>query len=104
MEKLLLTIREFREAACVLDYTTGQENFDNFRQCLKSQAREEWDLSVPAIGEPRTMRAFEETMVQWKRKYISEDAFEIQRAYIETIDKPYKMTVREYVSNYASTG
>jgi hypothetical protein len=35
-------------------------------------------------------------MVQWKRKYISEDAFEIQRAYIETIDKPYKMTVREF--------
>jgi hypothetical protein len=56
MEKLLLTIREYREAARVLDYSTGQENFNNFRQCLKSQAREEWHLSAPAIGEPHTMQ------------------------------------------------
>jgi hypothetical protein len=96
MEKLLLTIREYREAAHVLYYTTGQENFDNFRQCLKSQAREEWDLTVPAIREPRTMRAFEETRIQWKIKYILEDVFEIQGAYIETVDKPFKMTVQEF--------
>jgi hypothetical protein len=35
IEKLLVTIREFRESITLLDYDTGNECYNSFRHCLK---------------------------------------------------------------------
>jgi hypothetical protein len=92
---LIRTIREFREVAEDLEFTEAQEKFKNFRKCLRDVARDDWDTAK--AGQPETLQGFETTLYQFKLMILPEDIYETQKNYIETLKKPFTMSVRDFV-------
>jgi hypothetical protein len=94
-ETMIRTVREFREVADDLEFTEAQEKFTNFRKCLRDVTRDDWDTAK--VGQPNTIVGFDATMYQWKMMILPEDIYEAQKNYIETVKKPFTMSVRDFV-------
>eukprot|EP00978_Attheya_sp_CCMP212_P005550 scaffold12459_cov56-Attheya_sp.AAC.2 len=92
---MIRTVREFREVADDLEFTEAQEKFTNFRKCLRDVARDDWDTAK--VGQPNTIVGFDATMYQWKLMILPEDIYEAQKNYIETVKKPFTMSMHDFV-------
>jgi hypothetical protein len=58
-------------------------------------ARDDWDTAKAAF--PITDGGFNGTLEAWKQMILPEDVYENQKNYIETVKKPFTMTVRDFV-------
>jgi hypothetical protein len=94
-ESMIRTVREFKEIASDLDFTEAQEKFTNFRKCLRNVARDDWDTAK--AGFPNTKAGFNGTLKAWKQMILPEDVYENEKNYIETVKKPFTMSVRDFV-------
>ena len=94
-EAMIRTLREFVEVAVDLDFTEPVEKFTNFRKCLRDIARDDWDTA--RAGYPPTIGGFNATVYAWKEMILPEDVYEMQKNYIETVKKPFTMSVRDFV-------
>eukprot|EP00978_Attheya_sp_CCMP212_P002118 scaffold4359_cov53-Attheya_sp.AAC.1 len=94
-EAMIRTVREFDEVADDLEFTEAHEKFTNFRKCLRNVAHDDWDTAK--VGQDMTIAGFKATVYAWKLMILSEDIYEAQNNYIETVKKPYTMTVRDFV-------
>eukprot|EP00978_Attheya_sp_CCMP212_P002317 scaffold4796_cov57-Attheya_sp.AAC.5 len=94
-EAMICTVREFDEVADDLEFTEVHEKFTNFRKCLRDVARDDWDTAK--VGQDMTIAGFKATMYAWKLMILPEDIYEAQKNYIETVKKPYTMTVQDFV-------
>eukprot|EP00978_Attheya_sp_CCMP212_P037100 scaffold172822_cov60-Attheya_sp.AAC.3 len=94
-EAMIRTVREFDEVTDDLEFTEAHEKFTNFRKRLRDVARDDWDTAK--VGQDMTIAGFKATMYAWKLMILPEDICEAQKNYIETVKKPYTMTVRDFV-------
>eukprot|EP00978_Attheya_sp_CCMP212_P001021 scaffold2113_cov63-Attheya_sp.AAC.3 len=92
---MICTVQEFDEVADDLKFTEAHETFTNFRKCLRDVARDDWDTTK--VGQAITVAGFKVMMYAWKLMILPEDIYEVQKNYIETVKKPYTMTVRDFV-------
>eukprot|EP00978_Attheya_sp_CCMP212_P038633 scaffold193211_cov56-Attheya_sp.AAC.2 len=92
---MIRTVHAFQEEADNLEFTEAQEKFTNFRKCLRDVARDDRDTAK--VGQPNTIIGFNTTMYEWKLMILSEDIYEAQKNYIETVKKPFTMSVRDFV-------
>jgi hypothetical protein len=82
---------EFREVADELSFDTNAELFKQFRKCLKSTAREEWDLvKDPFIDNPLD-NGFIQAQQEWILRYVPQDMFDVQKRYLERLRRPFDM-------------
>eukprot|EP00978_Attheya_sp_CCMP212_P009396 scaffold22205_cov65-Attheya_sp.AAC.1 len=89
-------MREFQEVADDLEFMDGaHEKFTNFRKCLCDVARDDWDAAK--VGQANTIDGFNAAMYACKFMILPEDIFEVQKNYIETVKKPFTMTVSDFV-------
>eukprot|EP00978_Attheya_sp_CCMP212_P019036 scaffold52846_cov53-Attheya_sp.AAC.1 len=92
---MIRTLREFVEVADDLDFTEPAEKFTNFRKRLRDIARDDWD--TVRVQYPATIGGFNATVYAWKEMILPEDVYEMQKNYIETVKKPFTMSVRDFV-------
>jgi hypothetical protein len=91
LESSLQTVIEFREVADELSFDTNAELFKQFRKCLKSTAREEWDLvKDPFIDNPLD-NGFIQAQQEWILRYVPQDMFDVQKRYLERLRRPFDM-------------
>eukprot|EP00978_Attheya_sp_CCMP212_P014097 scaffold35784_cov27-Attheya_sp.AAC.1 len=81
-EAMIHTVREFDEVADDLEFTEAHKKFTNFRKCLHDVARDDWDNAK--VGQAMTIA----------------DIYEAQKNYIETVKKPYTMTMASYLPEF----
>eukprot|EP00978_Attheya_sp_CCMP212_P001542 scaffold3163_cov60-Attheya_sp.AAC.12 len=93
---MIHTVQEFDEVVDDYEFTKAHEKFTNFRKCLCGVAHDEWDTAK--VGQLNTIAGFKATtMYAWKLMIFPEDIYETQKNYIETVKKPYMMTVCDFV-------
>jgi hypothetical protein len=94
IESLLQTVMEFREACEELGFNKREDQFREFRKCLKLKAKVEWDKVKEKYI--TVHRGFKRAQQAWLRRFLFVDVFEIQKNYIEQIHKPFNMEVSEF--------
>jgi hypothetical protein len=94
IESLLQTVMEFREACEELNFKKREDQFREFRKCLKLKAKVEWDKVKEKYLDVH--RGFKRAQQAWLRRFLFVDVFEIQKNYIEQVHKLFNMEVSEF--------
>eukprot|EP00978_Attheya_sp_CCMP212_P027352 scaffold91610_cov58-Attheya_sp.AAC.4 len=63
------------------------------KQCF---AQYENLMKLTKVGQANTIAGFKATMYAWKLVILPEDIYEAQKSHIETVKKPYTMTMTNY--------
>jgi hypothetical protein len=98
IEQILYCVREFLETARELDYTTGQELFNNFHCILRSTVKDDWDTVAALSPLPQTTVTFDTALDDWKMMLIMPSARQNMVNYLETLMKPRNMSVENFVT------
>ena len=95
-ETLLRTIVEFLDAASQvsrLNLTAGPNRYNKFRECLGGAVRDTWDVIAP--NHAQTVNGFEGALSDFVAQYLMPTAGADQRLYLDTIKKPFRLTVQQ---------
>ena len=98
IEAVLYCLKEFLETADELKFDTGNELFNNFRCTLKGAAKDDWDVIIMDIPNPRMVVLFHAAIEAWKSELILLSARQTMVDYLETLVKPRNMTVEAFVN------
>jgi hypothetical protein len=93
-EGVLLTIRDFLEAATTLSFD-DEEKFLGFRKCVSGSAKEDWD-NVSAGYEDQTQLSFNDYITRFKRVFMTNETKQNLIDYILQLNKPRSMEVRVF--------
>jgi hypothetical protein len=97
MEAALYCIQEYIKILDELNFDTGDELFNNFRQILQGAAQDDWNLVIANFPN-RTPALFLIALEQWKTEMILPTTRETLVNYLETLTKPRSMTVEGFVN------
>jgi hypothetical protein len=92
LENLFETELAFHEVAEDLEFSSGEELFQNFRKCLAGTARTKFRTA--SEGKAQTPAGFKAALEEWKQKYMGPNARLIQIEYLQNLKKPKDMDVR----------
>jgi hypothetical protein len=90
-------LRKYLEAANDLDLDTGKALYNNFRQTLRSAAKDDWDLIIANIPNCTPILFFT-AIEEWKRELILLSAQQTMSDYLETLTKSQNMTVESFIN------
>jgi len=99
IELLIRTIIEFDDVAgpARLNIDSGEKKFAQFRLCLDTTLRDDWDIVVASLDEDDmlTNQVFRQARREWLRKYFNGTDYADQLNYMEKFVKPFKLTVQQ---------
>ena len=92
IEALLFVKDRFDSICRQLEFTTGEELFDNFEEVLTGKAQDKWYSLTGQLGAAqRTVPEFTNRVGQLYLSYCSDDARDAMFEYLRAFKKPYKM-------------
>ena len=94
----LRLIEEFDDLMGVsrFNMTDAKECKTMFRECLRGNARSEWDEARE--GKPDTMEGFKDAIKQWIGSFLDVEDFQEEKSYLLKARKPWKFSVPEHVT------
>jgi hypothetical protein len=96
IDQILYCTREFLETTNQLNFDLGPELFNNC--ILWSTVKDDWDLVVTLVPQPRIPVVFFTALDEWKRELIMPSAQQMMVDYLETLTKPCIMTIESFVN------
>ena len=103
IEGLLRTLKDFEDAnepgrLEINGVGAGALRFTYFRQCLAGTVRDDWDVAKEGLG--NTADEFNVAKANLINTYILPTDLEDQKVYMETVKKPYKMSVNKLAQRF----
>ena len=92
IEALLFVKDRFDSICRQLEFTTGEELFDNFEKILTGKTQDKWySLTGQLVAAQRTVPEFTNRVEQCYFSYCNDDARDTMFDYLRALKKPYKM-------------
>lgn len=99
IEGLLYVEERFRKAARRLEFTTGEELFDAFEECLHGIPAHEWSKQIHNLqANDMTIQRFNQEVQNFYTHFCDERARDTMYEYIDALKKPHDVDVREHAN------